>query len=294
MREIHLAVFDLDNTVWEYFAAHEAAAQRLMDELCRSSGVSLEALKAATREAIIRHEIFDYSQTIRHNRALAEAHPGVDLEKHFATEAQCFRDEISRHQHPYDGMHETLAKLKKQGVRLACYSESDATSVARRLAAIGLADMFDLVCTAPDEGTIFLPGRPPEYMPIERGLPVPHRVILHGDPNGPKTHPEVLGFIMDEMGVDPAHTAMVGDNPVRDVGMARKMGALGIHARWGRKSLGALPLTSELHPYVGHLKEKVAEDGMMEADFIADSPAVLLKFLRGPRPKAPRKRMAPS
>ena len=289
MREIHLAVFDLDNTLWDNFAANEQAVSGLIHDLSRSSGVSLEAVALGMRQVLEENDgkLFYYPGTIPHNRALADAHPGVDLAARHAPEAEAFDQALLGLMTPYEGMREVLQELKARGIRLACYSESPSTKALGRLKALGLADMFELICTSANVKEKHRPELPVGYAPADCGLAVLHRVVTNSDGPGPKTHPEILLRILADLGVEPRHAAMIGDHPERDVAMAMKGGVLGIHAAWGEGSLKDLALTGEIHPYIRHVRQSAMQRGGVAADLVAESPKSLLRFLRGPGRKNP-------
>lgn len=91
-----------------------------------------------------------------------------------------------------DGVIPTLQELKKNGFRLAIATTKNNDTVQPLLERMGLYKYFDLVT-----------GR------------------REGMRNKP--HPDMLNYVMKELGIEPQRTAMVGDTPV-DVTTARNAG----------------------------------------------------------------------
>ena len=283
MREIRLAIFDLDNTLWDSFAANERAAVELVHALGKSSGVSQQRVAQGMKQALEEDgDIFYYPATISCNRALEKPHPQPDLALRHAHEREAFDRRVDSLVVPYGGIRETLVELKRRGIRLACYSESLAPKVVARLKLLGLEDMFDLVYSSPDGNEPPRSGMPVEYATVDCGLAVPHWTVACRDGLGPKAHPEILLHILAECGVKAKHAAMVGDHPVRDVAMAMKVGVMAIHAEWGEGSFRDLKLTPEIHPYVRQVRDAAMRRTAVHADLVAKTPRRLLDVLRGP------------
>ncbi|HJV59770.1 MAG TPA: HAD-IA family hydrolase, partial [Albitalea sp.] len=93
---------------------------------------------------------------------------------------------------PYEGCHETLARLKAAGVRLACVTNKESRHATRVLHALGLDGCFDLVV-----GGDSLPWKKP--------------------------HGGVLRHVVQRLGGDTSRSAHVGDSRI-DIEAARNAG----------------------------------------------------------------------
>jgi HAD superfamily hydrolase (TIGR01509 family) len=102
----------------------------------------------------------------------------------------------------YEGIFETLAQLRHDGIALGLFTGADVASLETLLAATGLRVHFDVVAGG-DE--------------VERPKPAPDGVLL----------------ACERLGVAPAASAYVGDTAA-DMAAARGAGALAVGAGWGR------------------------------------------------------------
>ncbi len=258
MREIRLAVFDFDNTLWENLQASEVAVRGFITSLSKDSGLSEDSIKAGIREAFENNNIYEYPDTIRHNPALRAAFPGEDLDVRFAASAELFHDIIRRQSAPYAGIRGMLRRLKLSGVKLACYSESGATALARRMKPMGLDGLFDIVCSSPSAP---LPprhdGEGISLREVSHGLST-RQVEVAGMPHGtsPKDHPQILGMLLEALQARPQETVMVGDHLARDVAMAQKIGVRGFWAKYGRDSIRGLKTSPAVCPYVERMRQQ--------------------------------------
>lgn len=257
MREIRLAVFDFDNTLWESLRASEIAARAFITKLCEDSGLPEGDIKSGIRHAFENNHIFEYPDTIRHNPVLQAAFPGEQLDRRFAAAAELFHETMKAQACPYEGVRGMLRKLKLSGFKLACYSESNAADLSVRMRHMGIDSLFDIICSSPVGQRVAASDKMPIMLrEVDHGLAARHMVAYDLPFGGPKDHPEVLSLLLAEMNIAPHEAIMVGDHLVRDVAMAQKAGVHGFWARYGRSSIGDLELTPEIHPYVQHMCEQ--------------------------------------
>ncbi|HAU28914.1 MAG TPA: hypothetical protein DCW68_02240 [Rhodospirillaceae bacterium] len=280
MRDIRLAIFDFDNTLWENFGTNDQAVRLLVADLSEQSGIAADEILSGMRQVLEENcDIFHYPKTVPLNPVLRKAYPGENLTEKFASAIAAFDSNIARLAKPYDGMLEVLEDMVQRGIRLACYSESPMTRVLERMHMIGIASFFDILCACPAGEDVHDPACPVEYVKLGgEGKPA-CRMVLNSDGFGPKSHPEVFSFICAEFGVEPGQAVMVGDHPVRDVAMAMKMGMTGIFAAWGRDSLEHLEVMADIHPYFRQMRENARVGSQVVADFVADAPEQVLGFL---------------
>lgn len=257
MREIRLAVFDFDNTLWENLAASEFAAKAFITKLCETSNLPEDAIKKGIRQAFENNLIFEFPDTIRHNPVLQAAFPGENLDERFAEATLVFHETMHACASPYQGVRAMLRRLKLSGVKLACYSESNAADLARRMKHMGIDSLFDIVCSSPAE--VQVPGSSPEPIvlhEIDLGLVTRHVAVRNLPHGSPKDHPEILHMLLRELGVRAENAIMVGDHLARDVAMAQKAGMRGFWAKYGRKAIGDLRVTPEVRPYIQAMCEQ--------------------------------------
>jgi putative hydrolase of the HAD superfamily len=97
--------------------------------------------------------------------------------------------------HPIDGVADTIASLKREGVRVAVVSNSDGT-VRASLGRAGLLDLFEFVLDSHEVGVS-------------------------------KPEPEIFHAALDRMALSPADAWYVGDSVFHDVNGARAAGLAG-------------------------------------------------------------------
>lgn len=104
--------------------------------------------------------------------------------------------------HSYPGAKSLLIYLKEKGYKLAILSDAPKLEAYIRLCSVGLDDFFDLILTKDDVKV---------------------------------TKPHSKGFvtIAKRFGIQTEDCIMIGDNVSRDVGGAKKLGMITIHAKYG-------------------------------------------------------------
>ncbi|OFW83803.1 MAG: hypothetical protein A2018_05210 [Alphaproteobacteria bacterium GWF2_58_20] len=281
MRDIRLAVFDFDNTLWENVGAHDRAFMGLVCDLSASSGISQMDIINGMQSVFAEHAtMFQYPCAIPCHPALKAAHPGEDLVQRYALEVEVFEKLLQSFVKPYDGIFLLLEGLRARGVRLACYSDASASRVFRQMEELGIGHLFDLVCAADEEDAPFCPDEPVRYVSLEGTCSFARRMAVNTE-HGPKSHLEILQAILAEMKVRPDQAVMVGDHPIRDVAMARKCGVVGIYAAWGRKILERLEVLDKVHPYFMRMCAEAKTLSKVDAEFVAEYPESILDFLFG-------------
>ena len=132
-----------------------------------------------------------------------ESHMDEATEAYFASYDVHYLDETV----PYDGVPEMIAKLKKEGVRLAVMSNKDNTHLREMVEKL-FPGLFDTVW-----GTV-------EGVPVK---PDPARAFL----------------IAEEFGMKPEEFAFIGDSDV-DMMTAKNAGMLPVGVSWGYRSAAIL------------------------------------------------------
>jgi FMN phosphatase YigB (HAD superfamily) len=133
----------------------------------------------------------------------------------------------------YPGVEHALHRLKANDVKIIAYTESVAFWTEWRIKHTGLDGVIDVLYSAPDhdlpEGMTFedLRWGPPE----DYGLKI--TVHRHVPRHHIKPDPVVLSFILQDEGCDPKDAVYVGDSLLKDVQMAREVGVLDVHAKYG-------------------------------------------------------------
>lgn len=224
-------VTDLDNTLWDWFAAWHASFGGMLDALVEDSGVSREVLECQIRAVHQRYGTAEYSNLVNEVPALVDAANGDEPAHVFSRAIDILRVERRRHTNLYPGVPEALTALKSSGVAIIAYTESLAYWTEWRIRHTRLDGVIDVLYSAPDHdlprGVSFSRSRPPagyglkltEHRHLARGVLKPNSAVL-------------LRILLDS-GFAPDEASYIGDSLMKDVAMAQSAGVADIHAKYG-------------------------------------------------------------
>ncbi|WP_342676523.1 HAD family hydrolase [Methanofollis sp. UBA420] len=135
-REVKALLFDMDNTLWDFVTAKQAACHAVVDFLKVGDG---EDLYQYFRRPGVGFEdpenILDY---IRDINAPASSFPRC-CTVYEKTKLAAIR--------PYEGAAETLASLSDAGIPLAIVTDAHSSQAKRRLEKAGLSEYFSCIVT---------------------------------------------------------------------------------------------------------------------------------------------------
>lgn len=197
--KIKAVLFDLDNTLIDFVGMKK-----------KSSRAAAHAMVAAgLREDpdILSKELFDYYLNYwieaddAFERFLRERYGSVDI-RVLASGVNAYLKEKYLHMKPYPGVMETLAEIKKRGLKTAVVSDGTRLKAWMRLCEAGIAWFFDTVVTFNDTG-----HKKPSAQPFLKAV--------------------------KELSVEPAECLFVGDWPERDIAGAKAVGMKTCLARYG-------------------------------------------------------------
>lgn len=224
MKDKALIVTDVDNTITDFFNTWGKITDKALDSLAESRGMKREDLVADIRENVPGEDRFhNIAGLIKHTPSLQ---PKTEAERakfekddaRIIKEWQKGRSEGSK---PYEGVIQTFQRAKASGAKVVLFTDSPERSTIERVSMLGIdPKLIDKIYTQPNvdkDGNRVPP--PLEYKGPHaevRNALAAKTVVLPPDTHKP--NPKALQQIMDDMGVKPEHTVMVGDNIRSDGG----------------------------------------------------------------------------
>ena len=142
------AVFDLDNTFYDWVAVFAATTTCLVESLSRESGIEREELESDVRAAFAAAGSLEHTYLIQDLPSLQRLHAEdspMQLVERYATTIEAVKVARRGALVPYPGVVDGLERLLSKGVRLAALTSAPRFAANQRLRVLGLTDMFDLV-----------------------------------------------------------------------------------------------------------------------------------------------------
>jgi len=200
MAKIKAVIFDIDNTLIDFFKMKELAVEEAIYAMI-ASGLkkSHDEIWNAIDIVYQKHGV-EYQNIF--NDVLKQFEGKVDNKK-LGAAISAYRRVKTGHIMPYANVIPTLIALTKRGYKLGVISDAPSLQMWIRLCDMGLEHFFDFVIASEEEGAL-----KPSPLPFKKAI-------------------EILKMKPDEI-------MMVGDNTHRDVSGAKNMGMISTLAKYGQ------------------------------------------------------------
>ncbi len=230
---ISLLILDFDNTLFDWFHTWYHSFSPFLDELLRISGVPRDVLVNQIRDVHRRHGTSEYAFLLQELPCLNLGLDPTQLMEKYASAIQIFREERQSNLATYPDVVPVLTDIKKQGCKIAIFTESKGFYSSYRLRKLGLDVLVDALFS-PDDHSI------PDHIDLAT-----HRTkddssyILENarhitlGPDMIKPAPNILLNIIWEFGAAVTDTAYVGDSLPKDIQMAQTAGVIDVFAKYG-------------------------------------------------------------
>ena len=215
---IDTVITDLDDTLAPTRRTYIKYANTLIKSLSKASGISKDEVILGFNELHAKHKIFQLENVINSHRQLKRKFPNEDLKKKFAKEIKEATKIHEKEIKPSKDMLEALKTLKKRGIKLVLYTAGPSSYTVKKLNQAGLTGVFDNIYTTKDM-------RPEDSANAKSKYPDFEWEKITKVDAYPKSKPEVLEQIIKNANTVPSRTVVMGDSLVRDIGIAKKVGA---------------------------------------------------------------------
>jgi putative hydrolase of the HAD superfamily len=194
-REIKALIFDMDNTLFDFVEAKLRACEAAVACVGRDDNSELVSYFLKDKKDVENLE----------NIARYLRDRNIYTKERFETCCEEYSKIKLATLELYDGVTETLEKLRSSCLKLGLVTDAFKNNTDLRLEKTDLARFFDVIVTAEVTGK-------------------------------KKPDPEPLIYAMEKLGASPKETILIGDSLRRDIEPARKLGMLTVYASYGDRN----------------------------------------------------------
>jgi FMN phosphatase YigB (HAD superfamily) len=293
---IRLVITDLDNTLYDWVGAHVPAFNAMVQQLERSTRQTEADLLASFRRVHRRHRTSEYAFGVLELDVLAEEDTELDASERlikYADALQAFYTARDEHLRLYDGVVETLERLKAHGTRVVAHTDAMMLYASGRVCQLGLEPLLDGLFATTDHALPPGVSLPDAHLYSDAGR-CRSSVPIQGELTELKPDARVLAKILARFETTPRDAVYIGDSLSRDVLLAQRAGVHDVFARYGPSYDSAL--YQRLVEITHWTPEDVARETELrrhkvEPSFVVDRFAELygvVRALEGQRPKGGR------
>lgn len=223
-------ITDVDNTLLDWQELWYQTFSAMTDKVLEISGVSAEVLYAQCSVVHQRYGTSEYSRLLEELPCLRDLY-GDDIAIVMKPAIEAFRETRRRVLQLYPTVEATLQTLKRNGVLIAAYTESQAFYTSYRFRKLGLDGLVDYLYSPKDH---IMPEDTESTRFYSNDTYKLKHTIHHYTPEGElKPNPHILAEIISDLGAAVDEVVYVGDNILKDVFMAQTAGVIDAHALYG-------------------------------------------------------------
>lgn len=199
---IRAAIFDIDNTLYDYDSANAAAMTAVEDYALKYFGWNRAETESLVRDSFLQMSREAGKKAVIHNRLIRFQRilelKKLPLSPHALRMYDIYWDTLTASSVVFPGLSEVLMQLREKGIVLGIGTNMTSVMQFRKLEALGLLPLFDFIVSSEEAGS---------------------------------EKPESALFLMccDKAGFSPSECLYVGDNLKSDIGGAE---AAGLKAAW--------------------------------------------------------------
>lgn len=229
MKQVDLAIFDLDNTLYDWYASFLPAFYAMVDVAVPILNCDRELLLDELRSVHVKHHDVEHPYSLVETKTVQDLfhrHKSADALKVLDPAFHAFNKVRKDNLVLFPNVRSTLDELQARNIRLVAFTDSSYFAALRRIRQLDLVSMFQhIFCRAKSGDEPPFPVREPDdnLNEITTELPADET----------KPDPRVLFEIAKNENTVTSSTAYIGDSISRDVLMARKAGCFAIWAKYG-------------------------------------------------------------
>ncbi len=241
LNKLELAIWDGDNTIWNWMAyavpAYEAMCGTISEIAGKSFGETAEAMK---KFYSIKGTLEDEGLVQGLDEAGFFAHLENFDRDDCAIKAQSSFSKVRRENlKVYQGIPETVKTLNANGVRQIVVTDATERQAKARLRFSKLGQYFEEIYSMPSGD---VPNLPEKFRyPIASMVP-------QSDLPEEKPHVDLEKILNMTRAEIAEKVAIIGDNMAKDMGLARSYNCLGIHAAYGSTSQDFIDRIQKMAP----------------------------------------------
>ncbi|SER16820.1 HAD family hydrolase [Neolewinella agarilytica] len=263
MKRVNVVVTDLDNTLWDWLRMWHASFEPYLNRISSEFSIPLPELKKDFRNLHKRYGTSESSYVYKELTSLTEEQKSkVDVRNAKGMSILHEYYHLKKNNlELYSGVYETLLKLKKHGVLVIAFTESNAFFTKQRLEHLKLDGLIDFVYSPIDNGK---PTSVDRFYPEDHWEPK-HTQFRYLSKGTLKPAPEILEIILKDFNASKQNTLYIGDKLDKDVSMAIDADVFSIHAAYGSNT------DSKIYELLKEVSHWTDEDILREAKYNKDN-----------------------
>lgn len=230
-QKISCVITDLDDTIWDWFKMWHSSFKPYIEGISKETGIDLNTLKNDFKKLHQKYYTAEVSFAYKELNCLSKEHI-KKIEKKSKVKKSIIHQYYSDKKNnlkTYNGVIETLQKLKQNGVLVIGFTESNSFFTKTRLKQLGLDGLFDCIYTPIGTG---IPESTTRFYSEEHWEPklteMRHLSVYDKKPNV-----EVLEIILKDFKLKKENTIYIGDKLDRDIQMSLDVGLTSVYANYG-------------------------------------------------------------
>lgn len=230
-KKVNLIITDLDDTIWDWFSMWYNSFEPYIKRISTEFNIDLSVLKSDFKSIHTRYGSTEFSFVYQDLTCLSQEQKNkfeIHENEHKSIIHQ-YNSLKKNNLRLYPGTRETLIKLKKAGVMLVGFTESNAFFTKYRIKHLELDGLIDYIYAPIDTG---VPKSVYKHYPEDYWEPeITEFRYLSKEVKKPA--PEILEIIIKDLKAKKDNSIYIGDKPDKDISMANDAEIDSVFAKYG-------------------------------------------------------------